>query len=70
MELNGTKAVLSTTKIDFVKDIGFSGMDIKIRKYTPWILAYLVSNIDPTCWVQCISNGRTEKEYYMLHHVC
>ena len=42
----------------------FDGMlDIKMTKYYPWILAYLVSNVDPNSWVQCITNGRIEREY-------
>ena len=40
-------------------------LDIKITKYPPGILAYLVSNFDPDDWVQRITNGRTEMEYYI-----
>ena len=42
--MNGTKVVLSKGQIDSIREIGFGGMlDIKITKYPPGILAYLVS---------------------------
>ena len=44
MELNGTKLFLSKGQIDSIGEIGFGGiLDIKITKYPPGILAYLVS---------------------------
>ena len=66
MELNGTKLFLSKGQIDSIGEIGFGGiLDIKITKYPPGILAYLVSNFNPTGWVQRITNGRTKREYYI-----
>ena len=44
LELNGTKVVQTKGQIDSIREIGFGGMlDIKITKYPPGILAYLVS---------------------------
>ena len=52
--------------IDSIREIGFDDMlDIKITKYPPRILAYLVSNFDPNGWVQHITNGRIERDYYI-----
>ena len=66
LELYGTKVVLTKGQIDSIREIGFGGMlDIKITKYPPGILAYLISNFDPNGWVQRITNGRTEREYYI-----
>ena len=66
LKLNGTKVVLTKGQIDSIREIGFGGMlDIKITKYPPRILAYLVSNFDPNGWVQRITNGRTKREYYI-----
>ena len=66
LELYGTKVVLTKGQIDSIREIGFGGMlDIKITKYPPGILAYLISNFYPNGWVQRITNGRTEREYYI-----
>ena len=66
LELNSSKVHLSNGQIDYVREIGFGGMlDNKITKYPPRILAYHISNFDPSGWVQHIPNGKIEREYYI-----
>ena len=40
-------------------------LDIKITKYPPGSIAYLVSNFDPNGQVQRITNGKNEREYFI-----
>jgi hypothetical protein len=64
--VDGDKVVLTKAQMDSVKEVGFGGMlDIKISKYPPGILAYLVSNFDPYGWVQWIKNDKLERQYYL-----
>jgi hypothetical protein len=64
--VDGEKVVLTKQQMEAVKEIGFGGLlEMKITKYPPGILAYLVSNFDPHGWVQWIKTERLERQYYL-----
>ncbi len=64
--VDGEKVVLTKQQMEAVKEIGFGGLlEMKITKYPPGILAYLVSNFDPYGWVQWIKTDKLERQYYL-----